>query len=782
MPDTFKEGEYRPIPLRSYALGAVALWSLLIVLSLGWNLKTERSGTLEAARIEARTAFETDILYRRWNAKHGGLYGPVTEETLPNPYLEVPERDITTPSGKQLTLINPAYMTRQVHEIEKSAKGVMGHITSLDPIRPANAPDPWEALALKAFQTGAKEVSSVKKMEGKNYMRLMKPLVTEQECLRCHAVQGYKLGDIRGGISVSVPMAPLMTIERHHYLTLSAGHGVLWLVGLFGIGFAMRRFSQQIKGRLEAEKELQNAHDELEIRVEKRTNEFLVLNEKLNREIEKHLQTQKTLRKSEAKFRGIFEYTKNGVATYQAVNDGRNFVFVDFNKSAEKIDKIKREDLIGKSVEQVFPGVVDFGLLDVFKRVWKSGQPEHYPITMYKDQRVSGWRENFVYKLPSGEIVAVYSDETERKQAEKNLGKNRKMLKLVFDGISDPLIMVGKEMNLEMLNKAACEYKQIINQNAIREPCFLGFKGKSELCEECAILQAVMEGRSISFERKNCLNPDRLEKVVIYSLQEKGQKEEFALIHISDITKEIFVQQQLIQREKMASVGELAAGVAHEINNPINGVINYAQLLIDEDQEQGDEAGIPRRIMKEAERVAKIVKNLLSFSRETEDAPTPVTIQDIVSDTIELVEMRFNNDGIQLGIDIPDDLPGVIVNRHKIQQVFLNLLSNAHYALNEKFSEFDANKVITIKGEATEVNGEKYSRIKIQDQGIGIPEEIIEKICDPFFSTKPSGEGTGLGLSISFGIIKDQGGNLLFESIEGEYTRVIVDLPAIVSE
>jgi len=261
MTNNLKTKKFKQISLRSYMLGIAVLWSLLIALSLGWSLKSERSITLEGARIEARTAFEKDVIYRRWNAEHGEIYAPVTEATPPNPYIDVPERDITTLLGKKLTQINPAYMTRQAHELAKKTSGVKGHITSLNPIRPANAPDNWETRALKAFQTGVKEVSSVEEIKGENYMHLMQPLLTEKTCLKCHAKQGYKLGDIRGGLSVSIPLAARMAIERSHILTLIAGHGLLWVAGLFGIGFGMRRLNQQIHERIEAEKSLRESEE-----------------------------------------------------------------------------------------------------------------------------------------------------------------------------------------------------------------------------------------------------------------------------------------------------------------------------------------------------------------------------------------------------------------------------------------------------------------------------------------------------------------------------------------
>jgi PAS domain S-box-containing protein len=128
-------------------------------------------------------------------------------------------------------------------------------------------------------------------------------------------------------------------------------------------------------------------------------------------------------RESEARYKGIVEYTINGVAVYKAVNDGEDFIFVDFNRSAESIESIEREKVIGRSILDIFPSVKEFGLFDVLRRVWASGHPEHHPVSLYKDDRIVGWRDNFVYQLPSGEVVAVYTDETESKQAEEALRK-----------------------------------------------------------------------------------------------------------------------------------------------------------------------------------------------------------------------------------------------------------------------------------------------------------------------------------------------------------------------
>ncbi|MBA7521470.1 hypothetical protein ES705_13577 [subsurface metagenome] len=155
------------------------------------------------------------------------------------------------------------------------------------------------------------------------------------------------------------------------------------------------------------------------------------------KDITKPKQTEQVIRESESRFRELFKYMSSGVVIYEAKDNGRDFIFKDFNQAAEKIDRVKKEDIIGKSVLKVFPGVKDFGLFKVFQEVYKTGKPQHQPISLYQDQRITGWRENYVYKLPSGEIVAVYYDVTERKKVEEELRDSEERLKILFDYAPD---------------------------------------------------------------------------------------------------------------------------------------------------------------------------------------------------------------------------------------------------------------------------------------------------------------------------------------------------------
>jgi diguanylate cyclase (GGDEF)-like protein/PAS domain S-box-containing protein len=173
---------------------------------------------------------------------------PVTEETQPDPYIEfLPERDVVTPSGRTLTLINPALMVRKFNEMAQESYGAQGHISSLLPLNPDNLPDPWEADALRAFQQGTTEVTAVSDIDGYSYLRLIRPMVMGTKCLMCHQDQGYKVGDIAGGVSVSVPLTELEQTADERIMQVGMGHGALWFFGITGIYLGFRKLTQRIR-------------------------------------------------------------------------------------------------------------------------------------------------------------------------------------------------------------------------------------------------------------------------------------------------------------------------------------------------------------------------------------------------------------------------------------------------------------------------------------------------------------------------------------------------------
>ncbi|MDD2366579.1 MAG: diguanylate cyclase [Desulfuromonadaceae bacterium] len=242
--------------IKRYAWTFVFSWTLLLFVSAFFTVRNDKESLRMLAESEARTAINRDIVYRSWGSSHGGVYAPITDKNQPNKYLSnIPERDITTPSGRALTLINPAYMTRQVYQLakESGSSAATAHLTSLNPIRPENFPDPWERKALESLKSGGEEISEMLEIDGKPFIRFMRVFITEKSCLKCHAVQGYKIGDIRGGLCVTLPVQPLAEATRSQLYSDLTTHGAIWFLGVMLSGFATRRFLLGSKLQKEAE-------------------------------------------------------------------------------------------------------------------------------------------------------------------------------------------------------------------------------------------------------------------------------------------------------------------------------------------------------------------------------------------------------------------------------------------------------------------------------------------------------------------------------------------------
>jgi PAS domain S-box-containing protein len=811
------------------------------------------------------------------------------------------------------------------------------------------------------------------------------------------------------------------------------------------------------------------------------------LNRKVNKahqglklEVKERIETEAALRKSEERYKGLFMNMGSGVAIYEVKGDAEDFIFTDFNKAAEKIDNQRKEDLIGRSIFKARPQVEEFGLIDVFREVWKTGKPKHFPITFYQDERLNSWYENFVYKLPSGEIVAIFADETDQRQIYEALRKSEDRFQKLFNSVNDVVWAADLDGKMLYINaavetvygKPASEFlkdpeawiaavhpedrkealmqskllidkgrvenryriiakdgtikwiidrksvvndktgkpvqiggiatditkQTIINEENIRinralkllsesnriivhsndEFQFLhdicrniveiggyrlawvgfakqdrnkkvspvaqyGFKdgfldtlditwddteqGRSPagtairekrpvICKHIATdpdfsiwkdeavnrgcasaisfpiilnnqaigslniyafeedafgsdetrlleklardftfgimtirsqkkrrraeqalkiehgkLQSVLNdmGESIYIVNKDlniefqntifikyfgdhkgkkcyksiykqndpcrdCLIPETLRTNSIqrketdlcrgnkyYDLTFSPLKEKVGtdkvIVFIRDITEQKFLRAEAARAGHLASLGELAAGVAHEINNPITGIISIAEVVSDHFHKTGGDVELPSLIIKEGERIGKIVNNLLSFARDREEEHSPVHINNIFNDTFALTQKQISKDGIHLSIAIPPDIPKIKARRREIQQVFLNIISNARYALNKKFPKPNEDKIFKVNVETIEVDGKRHVRIIFYDRGTGISKDIMDKVSNPFFSTKPQGEGTGLGLSISHGIINSHKGKLWFESQEEKYTKAMIDLP-----
>lgn len=237
------------------------------------------------------------------------------------------------------------------------------------------------------------------------------------------------------------------------------------------------------------------------------------------------------------------------------------------------------------------------------------------------------------------------------------------------------------------------------------------------------------------------------------------------------------VEAQMRHQQKLEAIGTLAGGVAHEINNPINGIMNYAQLVMDEIEPGSEQAVYLQGILSETHRVSEIVRNLLQFSRQDKQSHSYAKVVDIINQTISLIRTIIRKDQIDLQIDIPDDLPDVKCRSQQIQQVLMNLLTNARDALNERYPNYHEDKIIRVSCLPYVTDARRWMIIRVEDHGVGISEDVKQKMFEPFFSTKPKDLGTGLGLSISFGIVKDHHGYFDIKSEPRKATIIDLHLP-----
>jgi signal transduction histidine kinase len=238
---------------------------------------------------------------------------------------------------------------------------------------------------------------------------------------------------------------------------------------------------------------------------------------------------------------------------------------------------------------------------------------------------------------------------------------------------------------------------------------------------------------------------------------------------IKDIEKQRLMREQIAQADKLASIGELSAGIAHEINNPIGIILGYTQLLLRSEDASSERYGDLKTIEKHVRNCKSIVENLLSFARNTPPKKEEVSINGIISDVLHFVQHNLELDDIQIVTHYDETLPNIFLDEPKIKQVLMNLIMNARHAVG---------KTGTITLSTHFEAHHRHAIVTVKDTGYGVEKKNLPRIFDPFFTTKPTGEGTGLGLSVSYGIIKNHGGDIFVESTPGQGSKFIIDLPA----
>ncbi len=738
------------------------LWTGLIFF-LGWDQsKTNRDLIFSLAEVEARASFNKDLVYRRWASGYGGVYVPPSEEYPPNPYLShIDDRDITTVTGKSLTLTNPAYMTRQVHDIAQEQYGVKGHITSLDPLRPENAPDPWERESLHAFQSGLQVAKSFTVLEGSRVLRMMFPMVTEMSCLKCHAHQGYEIGDIRGGISVTVPMAPYERRYAQAFQTILWSKGTIWLVGMLYILWAHRHWKRLYRKQAEA---------------------------------------QKCIEDSERRYRHLF----NEAAIGLAVAEEDTGEIIQCNRVLA--------DMVGRSIEELEgkPQKILHPVEDP-EAVFSKNFAQHRKMAdgaviegqlltsggQLKEVEIKG---NRIVLDGTTSILGSFRDITDQKQAERTLRFERERLASIIQGAN-----VGTwEWNIPT-------GETIYNE---RWAQMLGYS-----------LDELAPTSSLTWSELTHPDDFKAAKVVLkkhfareldfyeYELRMKHKQGHWVWIHAlgkviswteggspllmvgthSDITsrlktmedlknandnlaKATLLAQEMARKAESANVSksEFLANMSHEIRTPLNGILGMLQIVQETplNEEQAHSIDIA---LESGRKLLTILNDILDFSRIeagklelTENQYPPAqTIEEV----IEIFSPGANEKQLRLSYILSPEVPHqVIGDEARLRQVLFNLVGNA-----VKFTE-QGEISITVNCTPAENAERAILSFCINDTGAGIPEDKLDTVFLPFtqidgsYTRKHS--GTGLGLGIVKRLVRLMGGEITIESEVNHGTRV----------
>jgi len=673
------------------------LWTAIIACSLAWNQHLIADHITRHAHEEATTVINKDLAFRRWATMHGGVYVPPTEKTPPNQWLTVPKRDVVTTEGDQLTLMNPAYMTRQVMALFSDQYGIKGRITSLVAKNPMNAPDPWEREALLRLEKGERSVSQLAEIDGSPYYRLILPMRMEQGCLKCHADTKIPLGGLRGGISTAVPMTPHHQAAATSTRGVGLAHGLIWLVGMLGITtVSLYKHRQQERERT-AEEEL-------------RAQEALYAS----------LTT--------ASPAGVFQTDLQGACCY--VNDrwsaitglsreaalGNGWVAALHPDDRQRVCDAWQQLVISKA-----PFNLEYRFIQPDgRRVWVLGQAARI---VGNNGTVSGY-------------VGTITEISQLKQVEAQLAESAMFL----NETQAIARLAGWKSNphTDLLEWTAAMY-QILehpsDQPLSHEGCFHYFDPQDLPQVQQALEHAFTSGEPF---RLNCRMISATGRRFWADFRCIGHMGEAGETHIAgtlqDISEYKQVEELLTSAKQTAEAtsrakSELLATLSHELRTPLNGVMGGAQLL--EMTELTDEqAEYLQMIRSSASNELSLVNDLLDLAgleaAGVKLVEEPFSVPDSVNLAVTLHRAVLEERGLVLTVELADSLQQPVKgDPRRLTQIIANLLGNA--------VKFTSQGEITIRGEAEpDQKGRLRLRLSVCDTGIGIEPHDQERIFEPF--------------------------------------------------
>ena len=343
-----------------------------------------------------------------------------------------------------------------------------------------------------------------------------------------------------------------------------------------------------------------------------------------------------------------------------------------------------------------------------------------------------------------------------------------------FMAVTDPILLIDTDYNVLLHNGRLPAELQGFWDKAISRKCFAKLHGRAETCPECPIQEVQRSGQPV--HKRWQTESGVVLDISYYPVLNENKVLSAVTIILKDVTEKIKMEGRLVQSAKLAALGELAAGVAHELNSPMTVIIGTAQLVARELRESGqvDRAAELDDIASSGLRCKRIIQNLLTFSRQDQQPATEINLNAEVQLVLGMIKYQINRNQIKIVEHLASDLPSLIANGPQIQQVLTNFLINARDALETVAM---GERAIDVATELQVKNGRRYVVLSVTDNGIGIPQENLAKIFTPFYTSKEATKGTGLGLSVSLGIAESHSGTIEVLSKPGQGSTFSLVLP-----
>ncbi|MBJ6727694.1 hybrid sensor histidine kinase/response regulator [Geomesophilobacter sediminis] len=731
-----------------YGLVFFLCWTAVIGALASITLYFHHADTLKEAEHEARDYFRLNMFYRAWAAKMGGVYVDAGK-VVPNPHLNVPDRDVTTTTGKQLTLVNPAYMTRMVFDSLRTASTdpIVSRIVSLKPLNPRNVPDVWERDALLGFeQRKYRERSEVAQIEGRPYLRLISAFITDPPCLKCHGFQGYRTGDIRGGITVSVPLTNRLLLERASDWRIGGGYLLLWIVGNVGIATASRR-------RWEYEKKLHA---------------------------------------SERKFRTVCDWTQDW--EYWIGRDG-SLQYV--SPSALEVTGYPAEEFVkdpGLAIRIVHPedrGAFETHTVDGHTRSGPVAESMEFRIVTRQGE--TRWIQHNCRPIFEGEVFlgrrASNRDITEQKGADAKVSR----LSAIVESSDDAIISMSPDGIVTSWNRGA---EKIFG---FREAEMLGQRPTrlyppDRFDEEGRILAVLAGGESV--EPLETVRVDKEGRRLDLSVTASPIRDRVsgAVIGISVIARDISdmkrtaeerlqLERQMLQTQKLESLGVLAGGIAHDFNNILMAIIGNADLALMRINRESPARDNLLQVQDAASRAADLARQMLAYSGKGKFSIENIDLNLLVQEMTHMLEVSISKKAV-LRFNLHQPLALIAADATQLRQIVMNLVINASEAIGDRSGVIaistgcmncDRRYLDQFSLEGTIEEG-PYVYLEVADTGCGMDRETMARIFDPFFTTKFTGRG--LGMAAVQGIIRGHKGAIKVYSELGKGTCFKVFFPS----